>query len=183
MEQYKVRIEGTRPLLMHSCNSMLEAGNDKATRSKEHDPKTDAETALYKDKEGKIVVPSFCVLSCLRGSAVNFQVPGKGKKTYKNFVYTGLQIDTENIPLISENGWEIDAKTVVVQRSRIVRARPKFDNWALEFVVEIIDPVITPAVLKQIIEDAGKYNGLLDFRPLYGLFQLTTFERVDEEKE
>lgn len=178
MEQYKVRIEGTRPLLMHSCNSMLEEGNNKATRSKEHDPKVDAETALYKDKEGAIVVPSFCVLSCLRGSAVNFQVPGKGKKTYKNFVYAGVQIDTENIPLISKNGWEIDAKTVVVQRSRIVRARPRFDEWALEFTIEIIDPVITPAVLKQIIEDAGKYNGLLDFRPLYGLFQLTTFERM-----
>ena len=183
MEIYKVRIEGTRPLLMHSCNSMLEESNNKATRSKEHNPKTEAETALYKDKEGNIVVPSFCVLSCLRGSAVNFQVPGKGKKTYKNFVYAGLKMDAENIPLITENGWEIDAKTVVVQRSRIVRARPRFDNWALEFTMEIIDPIITPAVLKQIIEDAGKYNGLLDFRPLYGLFKLTTFEKVVNEVE
>ena len=182
MEVYNVRIEGTRPLLMHSCNSMLEGGN-KVTRSKEYNIKTDAEAALYKDKEGNIVVPSFCVLSCLRGSAVNFQVPGKGKKTYKNFIYAGVMMETENIPLISENGWEIDAKTVVVQRSRIVRARPRFDNWALEFTMEIIDPIITPAVLKQIIRDAGKYNGLLDFRPLYGLFQLTTFEKVVNEEE
>lgn len=109
-ETYKVRIEGTRPLLMHSCNSMLEADNGKATRSKEHNPKTDAETALYKDKEGNIVVPSFCVLSCLRGSAVNFQVPGKGKKTYKNFIYAGVRMETENIPLITENGWEMVGK-------------------------------------------------------------------------
>lgn len=183
MEIYKVRIEGTRPLLMHSCNAMLEESNNKATRSKEHDPQADAEMALYKDKEGNIVVPSFCVLSCLRGSAVNFQVPGKGKKTYKNFIYAGVRMDTENIPLISGNGWEIDAKTVVVQRSRIVRARPRFDNWALEFAVEIVDPIITPAVLKQIIKDAGKYNGLLDFRPLYGLFKLTAFEKVVNEEE
>lgn len=182
-EIYKVRIEGTRPLLMHSCNAMLEESNNKATRSKEHNPRIDAETALYKDKEGNIVVPSFCVLSCLRGSAVNFQVPGKGKKTYKNFIYAGVRMETENILLIAENGWEIDAKTVVVQRSRIVRARPRFDSWALEFTVEIIDPIITPAVLKQIIADAGRYNGLLDFRPLYGLFKLTSFEKVVNEEE
>ena len=182
-EKYEVRIEGIRPLLMHSCNSMLEESNNKATRAKEHNPKTDAEAALYKDKEGNIVVPSFCVLSCLRGSAVNFQVPGKGKKTYKNFIYAGVRMETENIPLITENGWQIDAKTVVVQRSRIVRARPRFDNWALEFTMEIVDPIITPAVLKQIIEDAGRYSGLLDFRPLYGLFSLVRFERVVNEGE
>ena len=181
MERYNVRIEGTRPLLMHSCNSMLEESNNKTTRSKDHDPQKDAETALYKDKEDNISVPSFCVLSCLRGSAVNFQVPGKGKKTYKNFIYAGVQIEPINIRLISGNGYEIDLKTVVVQRSRIVRARPRFDDWALEFIIEIVDPIITPNVLKQIIEDAGKYNGLLDFRPLYGLFKLTTFEKILEE--
>ena len=181
MEQYNVRIEGTRPLLMHSCNSMLDDSNNKTTRSKGYTHQNDAENALYKDKDGKIVVPSFSILSCLRGSAVNFQVPGKGKKTYKNFIYAGVQIEPINIPLISGNGYEIDLKTVVVQRSRIVRARPRFDEWTLEFIIEIVDPIITPDVLKQIIEDAGKYNGLLDFRPLYGLFKLTTFEKVEEE--
>ena len=183
MEVYKVRIEGTRSLLMNSCNIMLEESSNKAVRAKEHNPKTDAEIALYKDKEGNIVVPNFCVLSCLRGSAVNFQVPGKGKKTYKNFIYAGIQIKGTDIPLISENGWKIDAKTVVVQRSRIIRARPRFDEWALEFTIEIIDPIITPVILKQIIVDAGKYNGLLDFRPLYGLFKLTTFEKVVNKGE
>ena len=182
MEKYNVRIEGTRPLLMHSCNSMLEQSNNKTTRSKDHDPQKEAETALYTDKDGVIVVPSFSVLSCLRGSAVNFQVPGKGKKTYKNFIYAGLKIEAENILLESDAGYEVDLKTVVVQRSRIVRARPRFDDWALEFVIEIVDTIITPDALKQIIEDAGKFNGLLDFRPLYGLFKLTTFEKIADEE-
>lgn len=178
-ERYRVEIEGIRPLLMHSCDSMLEESKNKTTRSKEHDPKVDAETALYKDVKGDIIVPSFCVLSCLRESAKNFQVPGKGKKTFKNFIYAGVQIEPMDIPLIYRGGYEVDLKTVVVQRSRIVRARPRFDEWTLIFTLEIIDPIITPQILKQIIGDAGKYNGLLDFRPLYGLFKLTKFERVD----
>ena len=178
VEKYNVQIKGTRPLLMHSCASMLEESRNKTTRSKEYDPKTDAENALYKDAEGNIVIPSFCVLSCLRESAKNFQVPGKGKKTYKAFIFAGVQIEPIDIPLISDDSYEVDLKPVVVQRSRIVRARPRFDTWALAFRIEIVDPIITPQILKQIIEDAGRYNGLLDFRPLYGLFKLTSFEKV-----
>ena len=181
-EIYKVGIRGTRPLLMHSCNSMLEE-NNKTTRSKEYDPQIEAEKALYKDGSGGIIVPSFCVLSCLKEAAKNYQIPGKGKRTFKNYIFAGVQIEPNNIPMISDNGWEIDLKTVVINRSRIVRARPRFDNWSLEFTIELVDPIITPDNIKQIIIDAGKYNGLLDFRPLFGLFELVNFEPIEEERE
>lgn len=180
IEKYKVRIKGTRPLLMHSCANMLEESKNKTTRSKEYDPKIDAEKALYKDADGNIVVPSLCILACIKDSAKNFKVPGRGRQTFKNFVFAGIRLDPENIPLKSNNPWEIDLKPVVIGRSRIIRARPRFDNWELEFTAEIVDPVITPDSLKQFIIDAGKYNGLLDFRPLYGLFELKTFERIVE---
>lgn len=182
-ETYKVRIEGIRPLLMHSCSSMLETDSNKPNRSKEHDPAKDAEKALYKDKSGKIVVPAFCLLSCLRESGKDYPVPGKGKKTHKNFIYSGVKIEPENIPLESVNGYEVDLKTVVIQRSRIVRARPRFDTWALEFTMEIVDPIITSPTLKTMLKDAGKYKGMLDFRPLYGLFKVTTFEKIEENEE
>lgn len=179
-EIYKVEIRGIRPLLMHSCDSMLDETNKTATRSKKYDLKTEAEKALYRDESGRIIVPSFCILSCLREAAKNYQIPGKGKRTFKNYIFAGIKIEPENIPLISDDGWSVDLKTVVVNRSRVVRARPRFDNWGLEFTVEIVDPIITPEVLRQIIEDAGKYNGLLDFRPLYGLFEVVKFEKADE---
>lgn len=179
-EKYKVRIDGIRPLLMHSCSSMLDADRGKPSRSKDHDSVKEAEMGLYKDKNGNIVVPAFCVLSSLRQSGVDFLVPGKGKKTHKNFIYSGVKIEPENIPLVSENGYEIDLKTVVVQRSRIVRARPRFDTWALEFTMEIVDPIIVPETLKVILTDAGQYKGLLDFRPLYGLFGVTEFKKIED---
>ena len=179
-ETYKLQIKGTRPLLMHSCNSMLEENSGTTTRSKEYDPKIESEKALYKDRDGGIIVPSFCVLSCLKEAAKNYQIPGKGKKTFKNYIFAGVKIEPNDIPLISDNGWKIDLKTVVVNRSRIVRARPRFDNWSLEFTIELADPIITPDNIKQIIIDAGRYNGLLDFRPLYGLFELVSFKPIEE---
>ena len=177
MEKYKVRIKGERALLMNACH--LEANTQ---RSKDYNSEKEAEKAMYRDAKGNIGVPSLCILSCLRESAKNFRVPGRGRKTFKDYIYAGLRIEPEFIPLIAENGYEIDLRPVVVQRSRIMRARPKFNDWCLEFVVEIIDPIVTPDSLKQILEDAGKYNGLLDFRPLFGLFLLEIFKRVENEK-
>ena len=177
-EKYEVRIKGTRPLLMNSCKNILEENKDMPSRGKEKlTAKEQAEKLMYKDKEENAVVPSLNLLACLRDSAVNFKVPGRGKKTYKNFIYSGLLVEPENIPIISDDGWEVDLRPVVIGRARIIRARPKFVNWELMFQIEIIDPIITPSAIESILIDAGKYNGLLDFRPLFGLFEVKKFSK------
>jgi len=80
------------------------------------------------------------------------------------------------MPLISD-GWKVDIQSVVVQRNRIPRARPRFDNWELEFEIINKDPtIINKDVLKQILIDAGKYYGIGDYRPDYGLFEVVKFE-------
>ena len=176
---YNVRIKGTRPLLMNSCRHMVEDRMGTPSRGKkEITLEEEAQRLVYIDEGRKSIVPSFCVLSCLRKSAVNFKVPGKGKKTFKDFIYSGVEVLPENIPVISDDGWEVDLKPVVIGRARIIKARPKFKQWELEFQVRIIDPIVTPTYFKEILVDAGKYSGLLDFRPLYGLFEVTEFEKV-----
>jgi hypothetical protein len=91
-------------------------------------------------------------------------------------IRAGLEINPENIPLISD-GWKVDVQSVVVQRNRIPRARPRFDNWELEFEIINKDPtIINKDVLKQILIDAGKYYGIGDYRPDYGLFEVIKFE-------
>ena len=185
IETYKVRIEGTRPLLMHRISDL---GNGNSKRGKQHDPEKEAAAAVYRDAEGNIVVPMLNVLSALRDAAVDFRVAGKGKKTHKNYIYAGIRIEPEEIPLEYEpNGdkpWAVDIRPVVLnKKDRIPRARPRFDKWALEFVIQIVDPIINPDSLKAILEAAGRYVGLCDFRPLFGLFQVTKFEPVAEAEE
>lgn len=179
-EIYKVEIRGTRPLLMNSCKHMIDEKENKLTRgTKEITLKEEAEKLLYLDKEENIVGPALTILACLRKSATNFKVPGRGKKTFKDFIYAGVRIEPENISLVTENGWEMDLKPVVIQRARIIKARPRIDEWKLNFEVEILDVIITPTTLKEILVDAGKFNGLLDFRPLFGLFEVIKFEKVE----
>ena len=68
----------------------------------------------------------------------------------------------------------------MVQRSRILRARPKFDEWSLEFKIINKDPTVIHAdTLKKILIDAGKWYGLGDFRPEFGLFRVEKFEKAE----
>jgi hypothetical protein len=48
-----------------------------------------------------------------------------------------------------------------------MRHRPRFDSWKLAFEVEYDDSLIIVHQLNQIVDDAGKRVGLLDFRPAH----------------
>jgi hypothetical protein len=184
MQRINVRIKGSRPLLMNSCQQMVMDRENEKTKKRgreEMTPTVEAERCLYKDKEGKVFVPSLCLLASLRGAAVNRLVPGRGKKTFKNYIFSGVRIEPDNIPVQSEKGWQPDLKPVVIGHARVIRARPRFDEWALECQLQIVDPIVTKADLKEIITEAGRYNGLCDFRPLYGLFEVEKFDEVKEE--
>jgi hypothetical protein len=166
-----VSIVGTRPLIMHR----MAASENAQKRGAKIDPQQEAEAGLYKNENG-IFVPAFNVLSCLREAGKDFRVAGKGRTTFSKYIVGGVLITPDEIPLISKGGWKIDLRNVVVGKSRIVRARPSFDDWQLDFEIEIIDEIITPPALKEIIEAAGKYIGLCDFRPIFGRFRVDRFE-------
>lgn len=173
-EVYRVKIRGIKPLLMHNPESILHEKEKK--RGERPTPEEEAERSLYKDSEGNIVIPSRVIKASLVKASTEYKVAGKRKKTFKDYVKSGILIEPENIPLNSD--WTIDVRVVRLRTDRIPRARPRFDNWDLEFNVKIIDPIIRPENLKNFIIDAGKYCGLCDFRPEFGLFELVSFEQI-----
>jgi hypothetical protein len=174
METYTVKIAGTKPLLMHAPTSL---GDRPKLRRGEHlDPKAEAENYIYKDPQRNICIPSVNIKACIREAGRNYRVSGR-RTTFAAMIRASLDIQPyPYVPLI-HNGWQVDIRPVVVQRSRILRARPKFDEWALEFQIVNNDPtIIHHDTLKKILEDAGKYYGLGDFRPEFGLFKVERFE-------
>lgn len=170
-----VKIKGIKPLLMHSTAAML-VPKSKKVKSSEHNPVEDAKLCLYFNEAGKIAVPSMAILSAMRKAATNLKKGGAGKKTLKDFVFSGLQISPEMIELTPQK-YTVDIQMVVVQRSRIPRARPLFKNWHVSFKIEIVDEQTWDAgTVRQVLEEAGKYQGILDFRPLYGTFEVESMK-------
>ncbi len=173
-ETYTVKIVGTKPLLMNNPAGMI-SDKPRLRRGEHLDPKTEAELRLYKNAEGKIIIPASMVKACIRSAGANYKVAGR-KSTFGAMIKAGLEVVPEEIPLI-HNGWVVDYRPVVVQRQRIMRARPRFNEWALEFKIINHDPtIIHKDMLKRILEDAGKYYGLGDYRPEFGLFKIEKFE-------
>lgn len=178
MTELDVTITGKRPLLMHSTAAMLKPKSNKV-KSSAHDPVEEAKDCLYLNDAGKICVPAMAVLSSMRKAATQLKKAGQGKKTLRDFVFSGLQVEPDMIELPDQN-YDVDLRPVVVQRSRIMRARPLFKKWSLSFKVNIIDEMTWDAgTVRQVITEAGLYQGLLDFRPLFGTFEVASVKTAD----
>ena len=107
----------------------------------------------------------------------NFQITGKSKKTYKDLVKASIIIDPIYIP--HENPkFTVDIRAVRVQKARIVRQRPMFSRWALSFTLTITEPQLPGNVVKEIMDYAGRFVGIGDYRPKFGRFQITLWEKI-----
>lgn len=178
IEKYLVKIEGVRPLLMNAINiEDLKEANKR--RSEIPDPKTEAERKLYRDPNGNICIPAYVVKACIRSAGRNYKLPQR-RSTYASMIRAGIQIEPEYIP-ITPDEWVVDIRPVVVRGSRVLRARPRFDKWSIEFTIINLDPNILKAeIIKKILEDAGRYYGLCDYRPDFGLFRVVKFEILEK---
>ena len=168
MKKIEVEIEGTSPLLMNSPQAMLEP--EKAIKSKrdKYNPKDEAEKVAYRTNKGKLYVPTTAIkASMLNGASFK----KSGKYSLKQFIAGSTRIvskEGNGEVILEPQKYEIDLRTVVIQRARVVKARPRLDEWKINFIIEFNDSLITPDAIKPSLEDAGQRIGLLDFRPQKG---------------
>jgi hypothetical protein len=96
-------------------------------------------------------------------------------------IRAGIDIEPEWIPVVPDK-WVVDIRPVVVNRgSRVLRARPRFDEWSLKFRIINKDPnILRFDVLRKILIDAGRFYGLCDYRPDFGLFKVVKFEVIQK---
>jgi hypothetical protein len=88
------------------------------------------------------------------------------------------------VPIINANGdktkeWDFIHKCrVQIQRNSITRCRPAFHKgWKATVPLLITTPeYIAQELLHEVAEKAGKLNGVGDFRPTYGRFQIVRWE-------
>lgn len=63
-----------------------------------------------------------------------------------------------------------DTRPMVVSRARIIRTRPRFDQWRITFNLIYDESKIDLDTIVNAIKYAGSYVGLCDSRPKYGKF-------------
>lgn len=104
--------------------------------------------------------------SCVRTSAELYKLDYKGPRTREK-----LWADPKFR----------DRRGCGVQTSRVIRTRPKFTDWSLTFDVELLPCELNTGNVEQAINDAGRYYGIGDFRPRFGLFTVKSFAEMVAE--
>jgi hypothetical protein len=174
-KKYEIEVTGVAPLLMHRFDVAEHSEGVSKKKKKVYMVKEDAENSCYRNKEGKLFMPNewFYVALVKAGTKQIYD----GKKTYKDIFKSGLIVEPEEI-ILDQQKYEIDLRGVVVQRARIVRARPKFAKWSASFEITILDEdLISAQVLKEALEHAGQ-NGVGDYRPRFGRFMVSKFKET-----
>lgn len=167
---------------------------DKSTVSKNGDDRSPAWRwlgCLYHD-DNQIVLPSDNLARCFMEGGASVPTGGKNGKTFKAQSQSGMMTGEPVWPLIvngkpipiktlmdlrkedsfaehkkaaSKLGFQLFIKRAKIGSSKHVRVRPRFDNWGCKGTVVVWDDQITIDVLRNIIDYAGKYKGLGDWRP------------------
>jgi hypothetical protein len=168
-------IRGVAPLLQHRFADEEHPEKKVVKGGKVFSSQSDAEGALYKTKAGVIFQPSNTIEGAMKKASVKFKIPGAKMKTYKDIVVGGVFIDPLEVTHKNQK-WVIQRDSVRIQNARIMRSRPRFDEWELDFTMNVIDDRAEEHVLKEILSDAGLYYGIGDWRPRYGRFEVTKFK-------
>lgn len=184
MKTIKVEIEGTAPLLMHQMS--IETQKEMQKKSKKAQerltPEEEAERGAYRTEDNELYIPARAIKRALINAASWYKI---GKKSAKQYIAGLVVIQPEEIRL-GTNTYEIDQRPVVIQgRNRIIRSRPRLDEWTAEFNLTYDEKTFGDAeVLKEILTEAGQRIGLLDNRPQCygenGTFTITKWEMVEK---
>ena len=187
----QIKVEGITPLLV---NKFTDAAAQKASMGSHNSslaadrgtPLEIAESKLYLGADGATpIIPQPNLLRCLIEGG-RFHKIGKSQVTTKasSMLYGCLDIDATEIPIKHQEPWRVDSRPVVIPstKGRILAHRPMFDDWSLEFTVQLDETMLNARFLRNIIDDAGKRIGLGDFRPAckgpIGRFVVTQWEIV-----
>lgn len=184
--QITLDIKGNRPLLLH--NSRLanpldpyarELKNLNGKRKKTDDDllriaEVETRGSLYETEDEHVGLPADNVWRCLLDASRKFRLG--------TVLQSALLPSSDVMPLLID-GRKVKVgdffkaddrvlyKIVVVQRNRIMRARPIVKgDWSVTARFTLLEDIMQPNMLEPIIATAGRLIGLGDWRPKYGTF-------------
>ncbi|GAF91758.1 unnamed protein product [marine sediment metagenome] len=132
---------------------------------------------LYWDKKNGIYMPASNFEASLRDAA---KLNKLGQHIRRGVIVTDDSPINYKGPkdpekLVRDTAFQF-AKTVVVQRARIMRYRPIFHEWSCVFVISFDESILDRNEILTIAQNAGKFAGLGTWRPRFGRFEIEVLE-------
>lgn len=179
MYQIKASIKGLSPL---RHNRFIESKATSGMSKKKSDDdriKEAFERAYYDDKKG-FYIPKQALkrVICEGGKKVKI---GRGSASA---VFKAILILDEDMYFIGTKEHEIYKEAVRIPPrtgARVMQHWVINQEWEATFTATILDDVVPADAVKESIQFAGMYYGLLDGRPEFGRFELTDFSKIEKK--
>lgn len=133
------------------------------------------QNVAIRDGKSTVVIPAHGLHQSIAAAAKysKRQIPGQGKATWTAKFLSGiallddpaLNIDPATVPSITISA---NADGVRGSGKRVPRRFPVIREWRSTFDIIILDPIITEAVFREMVEIAGMFIGVGRFRPEKG---------------
>lgn len=185
MIQLSLRLTGTRALLMHH-GRLADRENELTKRLSmlARQPQTEAVRdervklewlgGLYTDGRGAVALTEDQIL----GAGIDGARYIKREREMRAAVlgtlpFFPLEYDgPKDVQQLYATGRHSDRRGVRTSRGRIMRTRPRFDEWSVGAPLLVDETVLDPREVVTAFEYAGRLCGLGDFRPRFGRFSV-----------
>lgn len=174
----EVEITGQAPILFHRWSVdgvAAKAAAKKGSKAKKED---DVESYVYRDENGDLAIPGEYFRMSMILAAKYKQDPRLPRKSAMDLFKAGI-VSLTDLGSLGVKDWDyLDRRRVTIQRNGITRTRPAVKaGWKTNIVFQVLTPeYISPDLLNETLQSAGRLVGVGDFRPTFGRFQVTKFE-------
>lgn len=174
MKSVQCEIKGLSPLLMNRFPMEPVEGLSKKL------PREQTEVSAYRMPDtGELYIPGVAMHRSMVNAAVYSK--GKGRSSLKKIAACCIFVTPEYL-LLGTSEYVIDARPVVIPatKGRVIKYRPRLDSWSVKFSIDYDDTLLKANEVRDIVDNAGKRVGLLDFRPErfgpFGRFIVTSWD-------
>ena len=194
--RYRITIRGLSDLICHNGAAGLDTrsaanqekqaitkkrGSNRTTADEDRLMELDCQTSLYFDSEGQATIPAAMIRSNIETAARKLK---QGPQVREGLILESIDefgYDRDRYgTTVEELGRTTQFTTgVVVQRSRVLRTRAKFDvPWTVTFTIDTDEELIDQTQLENWLDIGGRRIGIGDWRPeksgVFGRFETDT---------
>lgn len=186
MKTIQVEIRGITPLLINRFTEEAERGNrTRKVEVRSRDPREEATKKAYIAKDGTYFFNSFAIPNAMGNAGANHKATGT-RKSLRYVVPSAVRMSADVVTILNGKGpaksFEVDSRPVTIPatKGRVMRHRPRFEQWGAQFEVEVDDDLLSDEMAHQLLSEAGQSIGIGDFRPEkrgpFGRFMVTKWE-------
>jgi len=189
MKLIECEIAGLTPLLIQRFDERAQLAKPTRTQLAQHeDPLEAARRVAYIDDAGHFYFSAFAIPNVMGAAGANHKMRSS-RKTLKFVVPAAVRICSDTVTILNGDGgpakrFEVDSRPVTIPatKGRVMRHRPRFDQWSAKFNLQIDDNQLPIETAHQLLAEGGVSTGIGDFRPEkrgpFGTFRVTRFVEV-----